>query len=448
MRYTIFVFLGTMLCLFVNGQFSEDLEIRVQEEVATSLALCKHLHQHPELSFLEFETSTLMEQELKNAGFTVSREFGGNNVVGVLKNGEGPVILVRTDMDALPIEEKTGFSFSSTKKMKDKSGEELPVMHACGHDIHMSVWAGTLRTMVAFKEHWKGTLVAIAQQAEEMSGGAGLAIEKGLFESLPVPDYGFAFHINPELESGTIGLVEGPVFAGVKTAVITVFGKGGHGAYPEKCIDPIVMASRIVLDLQTIVSRELSPLEPVVVTVGSIHGGTRSNIIPDEVKMELTLRYYSEEAIEKVMASISRICESAGRSAGMPEDQLPLVVFSTALTPPVLNDPDLARHVAGFASAAIGKENIHTVQPAMVAEDFGRYGHTPEKVPVNLIWLGSTGAEHMQELVSKGESPAPLHSPVLLPDYEKTIATGIRVMVGNLLGLMRIDQHTEHSEVP
>jgi amidohydrolase len=441
MRYTILVFLGTTLCLFVNGQLSENIEIRIQEEVATSLALCKHLHQHPELSFLENETSTLMEQELEHAGFTVSREFGGNNVVGVLKNGDGPVILVRADMDALPIEEKTGLTFSSTKKMKDTSGEELPVMHACGHDIHMSVWAGTLRTMHAFKEQWKGTLVAIAQQAEEKSGGAGLAIEKGLFESLPVPDYGLAFHINPELESGTIGLVEGPVFAGVKSVEITVFGKGGHGAYPEKCIDPIVMASRIVLDLQTIVSREISPLEPVVVTVGSIHGGTRSNIIPDEVKMELTLRYYSEEIIEKVIASISRICESAGRSAGMPEDQLPMVVvFSTSPTPPVLNDPNLTRQVAGFASAAIGKENIITVQPAMVAEDFGRYGHTPEKVPINLIWLGSTSAKHMQELKSKGESPAPLHSPELKPDYEKTIETGIRVMVGNLLGLMDIDQ--------
>jgi hippurate hydrolase len=339
-------------------------------------------------------------------------------------------------MDALPIKETTGLSFASTIVVKDLSGNEVPVMHACGHDIHMSVWAGTIRSMAELKNQWKGTLIAIAQQAEEVSGGAGLAIEKGLFTKLPVPDYGFAYHINPELESGTIGLVEGPVFAGVKTATIYVYGRGGHGAYPEKCIDPIVIASNIVLKLQTIVSREISPLEPVVVTVGSIHGGTRPNIIPNEVKMELTLRYYSDEAIEKVIASIRRISESASRSAGMPEDQLAEVIIEDAETPPVLNNPELTGKVMRFASESIGRENITSVNPAMVGEDFGKYGHTPEELPINLIWLGSTSTELMKSLKAKGEAPLPLHSPDLVPDYEKTIETGIRVMVGNLMGLL------------
>lgn len=434
-------YISSLIILLIPGFFLTAQEAQIPKDLIIqqlkySYQLCLQLHQNPELSFQEFETSSQMEKVLKDAGFEVSREYGGNNVVGFLQNGEGPVILLRTDMDALPVEEKTGLSFASTKRVKGDFGEELPVMHACGHDIHMSVWAGTINIMAELKDEWSGTLIAIAQQAEEVSGGAGLAIESGLYRKLPVPDYGFAYHINPELESGTIGLVEGPVFAGVKTVTINVYGKGGHGAYPEKCIDPIVIASNIVLDLQTIVSRVISPLEPVVVTVGSIHGGTRPNIIPDEVKMELTLRYYSDEAIEKVIASIRRISESASRSAGMPEDRLAEVLVEDAETPPVLNDPGLTSMVRSFAANSIGEANIIKVSPAMVGEDFGKYGHTPEDVPINLIWLGSTSPELMKSLKEKGEQPPPLHSPNLMPDYEKTIETGIRVMMGNLMGLM------------
>jgi len=345
--------------------------------------------------------------------------------------------MLRTDMDALPVEEKTGLAFASSKKVKTGDGTEVSVMHACGHDIHMSVWAGTLQTLAALKNQWSGTLLVIAQQAEEISGGAGLAIENGLFTKFPKPDFALANHINPELESGKIGLVGGPVFAGVKTVEITVFGKGGHGAYPEKCIDPVVIASRIVLDLQTIVSREISPLEPVVVTVGSIHGGTRPNIIPDEVKMELTLRYYSDEAIAKVISAIKRISRSAAEMAGMPADQLPLVTIETAETPPVINNEELSAKIKTIATDMIGAENIVKTKPAMVGEDFGKYGRTPENIPVCLIWLGSTNPGLMKELQARGEKPFPLHSPYLNPDYEKTIETGIRVMTGNVLGLMK-----------
>ncbi|MCG6188093.1 M20 metallopeptidase family protein [Maribellus maritimus] len=420
----------------VFAQVVEKINKEAGKQTASMLELCYDLHRNPELSFQEFETAKKMAAELEKAGFEVTRNFGGNNVVGVLKNGDGPVVMLRTDMDALPVEEKTGFEFASTQTSKNTNGEEVPVMHACGHDIHMSVWAGTIHTLAALKKQWKGTLLVIAQQAEEFSGGAGLAIETGLFQKFPTPDYAMAYHINPELESGTIGLVGGPVFAGVKTVEITVHGKGGHGAYPEKCIDPIVIASRIVLDLQTIVSREISPLEPVVVTVGSIHGGTRPNIIPDEVKMELTLRYYSDEAIEKVIAAINRISKSAALTAGMPEDKLPLVEVSPADTPPVLNNPDLSRKIHSFASEIVTGKNIVEVSPAMVGEDFGKYGRTPKNIPICLIWLGSTSPELMQELETKGEKPAPLHSPLLHPDYEKTIETGIKVMTGNMIGLL------------
>ena len=418
------------------AQISDKIEKEVSKQTISMLELCKQLHQNPELSLQEFETSKRMAAELRKAGFEVTENFGGNNVVGIFKNGKGPTVMLRTDMDALPVEEDTGFDFASTKTVKTIDGDEVAVMHACGHDIHMSVWTGTVRTLVELKNEWSGTLLVIAQQAEEISGGAGLAIENGLFIKFPKPDYALAYHINPELEAGKIGLVSGPVFAGVKTAEITVFGKGGHGAYPEKCIDPIVIASRIVLDLQTIVSREISPLEPVVVTVGSIHGGTRPNIIPDEVKMELTLRYYSDEAIEKVISGIERISKSAAQMAGMPDDKLPNVFVSDVDTPPVLNYTDLTEKINVFAKGTIGIENVVKTAPAMVGEDFGKYGRTPENIPICLIWLGSTNADLLKELEAKGEKPAPLHSPNLNPDYEKTIETGIKVMVGNVIGLM------------
>lgn len=429
-----------MLLLMTNipaafAQLSNEVELEIKKQSQLMFTLCKDLHQNPELSLKEFETAKKMAAGLRKAGFEVTENFGGNNVVGVLKNGDGPVIMLRTDMDALPVEEKTNLVFASTKKSENDNGEVVSVMHACGHDIHMSVWVGTIHTLAALKNKWKGTLLVIAQQAEEISGGAGLAIEKGLFTKFPKPDCALAFHINPELESGTIGLTGGPIFAGVKTAHIRVFGKGGHGAYPEKCIDPIVIASRIVLDLQTIVSRELSPLDPAVVTVGSIHGGTRPNIIPDEVDLELTLRYYSDETIEKVISAIKRISKSAAQMAGMPDDKLPVVTIENAETPPVINNEKLSADLKEVAVKTIGESNIIKITPAMVGEDFGKYGKTPENIPICLIWLGSTSNNLMKELAEKGEKPAPLHSPYLAPDYEKTIETGIRVMTGNVLGI-------------
>ena len=417
------------------AQIIDKINREACNQVEYAYSLCRHLHKNPELSFQEKETAARMAAELEEAGFEVMRNFSGTSVAGVLKNGEGPVILLRTDMDALPVKEKTGLEFSSVKVATDREGNEVPVMHACGHDIHMSVWVGTIRTLIALKDHWNGTIVVIAQQAEEFSGGAGEAIEAGLFRKFPVPDYAMAFHINPELEAGKIGLVKGPVFAGVKSVEITVYGKGGHGAYPEKCIDPVIVASRIVLNLQTIVSREINPLDPVVVTVGSIQGGTQANIIPDQIKMKLTLRYYKDEVIEKVIDAIRRISNAAATMAGLGEDLLPEIDVSSVETPPVINNSELIGRIHQFAGNIIGADNIAEVSPAMVGEDFGKYGRTPEKVPISLIWLGSTDPELMKKLKKEGKEPFPLHSPYLNPDYQKTIETGIRVMAGNVIGL-------------
>ncbi len=256
MKSKIF-FLFFMIFAQSNGfaQLKEKIQAETKKQIEYAFELCKYLHTNPELSFQEFETSKRMAEELRKAGFEVSEKFAGNSLVGVFRNGDGPVIMLRTDMDALPVKEETGFDFASDKTAKNTNGDDVSVMHACGHDIHMSTWTGTVRALTDLKDQWKGTLVVIAQQAEEVSGGASLAIENGLFTKFPKPDYAMAFHINPEIESGKIGLVGGPVFAGVKSVEITVYGKGGHGAYPEKCIDPIIIASRIVLDLQTIVSQ-------------------------------------------------------------------------------------------------------------------------------------------------------------------------------------------------
>jgi amidohydrolase len=422
--------------LFSSGQNTEKITSEAVRQSGYAFELCKALHQHPELSFQEVETAKKMAAELEGLGFQVTKNFAGNSVVGVFKNGEGPVVMLRTDMDALPLEEKTGLEFASVRKAINPSGVEVPVMHACGHDIHMSVWVGTLRTLVSLKKEWKGTLLVIAQQAEEVSGGSSRAIEEGLYSKFPLPACALAFHINPELPSGTVGVAGGPVFAGVKTVEITVHGKGGHGAYPEKCIDPVVIAARIVLDLQTIVSREISPLDPAVVTVGSIHGGTRPNIIPDEVKMELSLRYYSDPILEKIIASIRRISMGAAVAAGMPDSKFPEVNVIPEITPPVINDAGLAGMVEKFTSGVLGTGNVIHCKPAMVAEDFGKYGLTPEKIPICLMWLGSTKPELLKVLSQKGEDPAPLHSPFLLPDYQLTIETGIRVMAGNVINIM------------
>jgi amidohydrolase len=422
---------------FLAAQNRDMIRTEAQKQSVHAVELCRKLHQHPELSFREVETAATMAGELEKMGFQVTRNFSGNSVTGLYRNGEGPVVLLRTDMDALPVEEMTGLQFASTRKVLNDTGSEVPVMHACGHDIHMSVWVGTLWSLINMKKEWRGTLLVIAQQSEEVSGGAGKAIEDGLFTKYPVPSCALAFHINPELPSGTVGVSGGPVFAGVKTVEITVRGKGGHGAYPEKCIDPVVIASRLVLDLQTIVSREISPLEPSVVTVGSIHGGTRPNIIPDEVKLELSIRYYADPVLEKILASVRRIANASAQAAGVPEDKLPVVKVLPEVTPPVINDPDLAGKLKKFTEITLGNDKVIQVKPAMVAEDFGKYGLTPEKIPLCLMWLGSTRPALLKSLREKGEEPAPLHSPLLLPDYPETIETGIASMTGNVIGLLQ-----------
>ncbi|RPH30073.1 MAG: amidohydrolase [Bacteroidales bacterium] len=434
--------LSTMLLLgfaSISTAQTNDLKTKINQQIDKQYArydsLYKYLHQHPELSFQEVETSKRMAKELRSIGFEVTTNFGGNGVVGIFKNGKGPVIMVRTDMDALPVEEKTGLPYESKIKAKNDKGDIVSVMHACGHDMHMTVFTGVANTMIQLKKLWQGTLIVIAQQAEERNGGSIEMLKDGLFEKFPVPNYALAFHVNSTLEAGTVGLSAGPFFATVDDVDITIYGKGGHGAYPQKTIDPIVIASRVVLDLQTIVSRELSPLTPAVITVGSFHGGTQRNIIPDEVKLSLTIRTYTDDVRQHILTAIQRIARGAALTAGMPDDKLPLVTIDPNPTPAVINDPKLTETVTQFYKSALGESNVIFVGPEMVGEDFGRYGKTKENIPILLTWLGSVDPQVLASCKENGTIPPPLHSPQFAPLPEKTIRTGILSMTYSLINL-------------
>ena len=403
-------------------------------------SLYTDLHRNPELSLLEYKTSDRMAAELLKLGFEVTGKIGGTGVVGIFRNGPGKVIMLRTDMDALPVKENTGLPFSSEVVMKDINGVENPVMHACGHDMHMSVWLGTLRTLVKLRSEWSGTLFAIAQPGEEGSMGALLMIKDGLFKKFPVPDYALCYHVSAELPAGTIGYYPGPVFAGVKSAEITVYGSGGHGAMPHTTIDPIVMASQIVLDIQTIVSRKINPVKPAVVTVGSIHGGSRNNVIPDEVKMKLTIRFFEEEVFNTIKESLISIARGTGIEAGLPEDKLPHVVFDDSDNPPVANDPGLVMNSVAAMKGILGDKNVIQVDPATVAEDFGKYGRTDENIPIALFWLGGVNIIKYEEHIRSAVFLPPLHNSAFYPDYDQTFRTGVTAMTRAMIDLYKTER--------
>lgn len=394
------------------------------------------LHKNPELSLMEFNTSKKMAEELKKLGFEVTTNVGGNGVVGILKNGKGKTVMLRTDMDALPVKENTGLPYSSTVVMKDASGKENPVMHACGHDLHMTTWMGVLNTLSGLKNEWKGTIMAVAQPGEEGSLGAKAMIADGLFKKFPVPDYVLCFHVSAELPSGTVGYFPGPIFAGVKSAEITVYGSGGHGAMPHLTVDPIVISARIINDLQTIVSREINPVKPAVVTVGAIHGGTKHNVIPDEVKMLLTLRYFEDDVLNTIKESIINITRGAAIAAGLPESKMPLVEFDDDVNPPVTNNAGLVMSVVKSMKEILGEKNVFQVDPATVAEDFGKYGLTEEKIPIALFWLGGVNEKKYEDHIANKTGLPPLHNSSFSPDFDPTFRTGVSAMSRTIIDLL------------
>lgn len=433
------LFLALLISRFTTilGQVNQsDYDQFISNRLPAWFQLYQKLHASPELSFYEKETAAKMVQVLNNLDFEVTDGVGGNGVVGVLRNGDGPTIMVRTDTDALPIVEDTGLPYASKVVTTDEEGNQVGVMHACGHDLHMTVWSATAEVLANHKDQWEGTLVFIAQPAEERSGGAKAMLADGLFEKFPRPEYALAFHANANLAVGKIGYVPGYAMANVDFMKITIFGKGGHGAYPHTTIDPVVLASRTILDLQTIVSREISPLEAAVVTVGKITGGTKGNIIPDQVELELTLRSYSDEVKSALIEKIKRICIGNAISAGLPEEKYPEFWVRPEDTPSLYNDPDLTSTLVEVFQKSQGEEQVVEVQPVMAGEDFARYGRTEPKIPVSLFWLGTVSSEQM-EAAESGEIKLPsLHSAKFAPVAEPAIKTGVKAMSSAVLHLL------------
>jgi hippurate hydrolase len=395
----------------------------------------KHLHSNPELSMMEFKTAEYLAAHLDSLGFEVTENFGKTGVVAVFENGPGKTVMVRADMDALPVKEMTGLSFASEVITTDQHGKDWPAMHACGHDIHMTVAMGTAAEMINNKDLWSGTLIVILQPGEEVSQGAIAMLEEGLFTKFPRPDYNLALHANSGLEAGKVGVVPGYALANVDSVDITVRGVGGHGAYPQTTKDPVVLAAQLVMGLQTIVSREISPQEPAVVTVGSIHGGTKHNIIGEEVKLQLTLRSYTQEVREQTIAAIRRMSEGYAKAAGVPEDRLPIVEIKNEYTPAAYNNPDLAQRAKSIMGGVIGKSNVLELDPVMGGEDFGRYGQVEPKIPSLIYWLGAANPKEMAKAKKAGKSMPSLHSPTFKPDAAGAIPVGVETMTATAIAL-------------
>lgn len=427
MRTFVILLIVLVAASFVAPPPTTDKKL-IKQDIPFLVDFYKTRHMNPEISLQEKETSKALAGELRKTGFTVTENFGGYGVVGVYKNGNGPTILYRTDMDALPMYEKTDLPYQSQLKAT-LNGEEVGTMHSCGHDIHMSTWLGTARAMVAMKDKWKGTLLLIGQPAEEIGAGAKLMLEAGLYQKFGVPNYGLGIHSSPTIPAGKVGIGKGYVMASSQSVDINVYGVGSHGASPQMSIDPIVVTSMLVMELQTIVSRNLKPTESAVVTVGTIKGGTVGNIIPDMVTLKLTIRTFKKEVLEMVNRRIQEIARGVGIAAGLPEDKLPEVIIR-GVGPANYNNPAMTDRVIESASMAIGKENVIDEEPVMLSEDFSYYGQTEHKVPTVFYWLGTVPDERI-----KSNNLPGLHSPFYYPRPDLSIETGVTVTTQALLDL-------------
>lgn len=413
--------------VFADDQPSDWSKQHVEE----LLTIYRDFHSHPELSFREERTAARLADELKAVGIEVTTGVGKTGVVGLLKNGAGPTIMIRTDLDALPVIEATDLPFASKVIAKDPKGNDVGVMHACGHDAHITCQIGVARFLATHKDLWQGTVMFVGQPAEEVGNGAQAMLKDGLFSRFARPDYALALHVDAALATGKVGYRAGYILANVDSVDITMKGKGGHGAFPHTTIDPIVQAAHLIVDLQSLVSRENSPFEPVVVTVGSIHGGTKHNIISDNCRLQLTVRSYGPEVRERLLEGIKRKAKAAAQSAGAPD---PIVEFSDA-TPATRNDEALVDRVVPVFRKTLGETNVVPVEPSMGGEDFSEYGLAG--VPIFMFRLGSVNADRLAEMKKGGKPPHSLHSPFYYPDARETITTGVTAMSAALLDLLK-----------
>jgi amidohydrolase len=443
-RWFLISFLSIWLAPLLSAQ--QTPQSLADGELPSLLTIYKDIHTHPELSGYEERTAALVAKELRAAGCQVTEHVGkyensklkAYGVVGVMKNGDGPTVLVRTDMDALPVEEDTGLPYASKAVAKNDEGKDVHVMHACGHDAHIAIFIGMARALAKLKDQWHGTIVFVGQPAEELGIGARALLRDGLYEKFGKPNFALGFHDKADLETGRIGVTEGYMTANVDTVDVTVRGVGGHGAYPHKTKDPIVLAAEVINAWQTIISRENNPLDPIVITVGSIHGGTKSNIIPDEVKMQLTVRTYKPETRERVLAAIDRIAKGCAMAAGVPPDRAPIVTVSKdQFCPATYNNPELTKRLITVWKSSLGDENVKIVDAVMGGEDFSEYTLSDHSVPAVNFHIGSVEAAKIAEYKKAGKELPTLHSSKFAPVPEPTIRVGIIGMTTAVLDLMK-----------
>jgi hippurate hydrolase len=433
--------------LFAVSGFAQATPQSIADgELPSLLTIYKDIHSHPELSTQEKRTAAIVAKELRAAGCEVTEDFGkydnpklkSYGVIGIMKNGDGPKVLVRTDMDALPVDEETGLPYASKVVAKNDDGKEVHVMHACGHDAHVSMFIGVARALAKLKDQWHGTIIFVAQPAEELGSGARALLNAGLYQKFGKPDFALGFHDKADLQTGHIGVTEGYTYANVDSVDVTVRGVGGHGAYPYVTKDPIVLAAEMINAWQTIASRENNPLNPIVVTVGSIHGGTKHNIIPDEVKMQLTVRTYKAEVRERVLAAIDRIAKGIAAAGGVPANRAPMVtVLKDQFTPATYNNPELTRRLVAGWKKSLGQENVEIVDPTMGGEDFSEYSLPDHSIPAVDFHVGAVPPEKIEESKKTGIALPSLHSSKFAPVPEPTIRTGIVAMTAAVQDLMK-----------
>jgi hippurate hydrolase len=419
-----------------------DLSNSVDRQLPALTETYKHLHRNPELSRHEEQTSAFIAGELRKLGYTVTDHVGkyedgtqAFGVVAILENGAGPRVLIRTDMDALPVEEKTGLDYASTVKSTNAQGQQVGVMQACGHDLHMTVFLGMAREMAARKSQWHGTLMLIGQPSEEIIEGAAAMLADHLYERFGKPDFVLAEHDTNDVPAGSISIKGGPLLASANTLTVTMRGIGGHGSQPQSGKDPILLAAEFVLVAQTIVSRQIDPQQPAVLTVGTIHGGTKNNIIPDEVTMGLTLRAYSPAVRDAIIADVRRTAEGLARAYGVPTDRMPTVTLGES-TPATINDAALAERLRAAASAALGKDRVLEARAVMGSEDVGLFS-LEGKIPAAMYWLGAADPAKLEESRKTGVPLPSLHSSLFAPVYASAIPTGVTAMTAMALDLLK-----------
>ena len=413
------------------------LRQRIQADMPGLMATYRDLHANPELSFQEHRSAKIMADAARKAGFTVTEGVGKTGVVAVLKNGPGPVVLIRADMDGLPVIEQTGLPYASKIRGTSTAGVESGVMHACGHDTHMTAWIETARLLASSKDYWSGTLVMIGQPAEEIGLGALEMLKDGLYTRFPKPQYVLSFHDSADLASGTIGVTPGYALANVDSVDIKIRGEGGHGAYPHLTKDPIVIGSAIVMRLQTLVSREKSPFEPAVVTVGSFHSGAKHNIISDEATLQLTVRSYSDESRAHLLGGIRRVAKAEAEAAGVAPDRLPIVTVQETYTRATWNTPDFSREFADFYTSIFGAGSVAIVGPTMAGEDFGEFRRAdPDTIKSLLFWVGGRPASEIEAAKREGRVLPGLHSPYWAPEADKVIGSASEALSLSAIRLM------------